>query len=90
MVSKKTKISFKKKVFEVVKKIPKGKTLTYGEVAKRAGNSKAYRAVGNILNTNYDAKIPCHRVIRSDGKMGGYNRGVKNKIKLLKSERAIT
>ncbi len=77
---------FTDKVYEVVKKIPKGKVLTYKEVAKRAGNALASRAVGNILNKNYNPKIPCHRVIRTDGKMGGYNRGVKNKIKILKAE----
>ncbi len=54
-----------------------------------AGNPKASRAVGNILNKNYDKTIPCHRVIRSDGKTGGYNRGSKNKIKILKKEGAI-
>jgi len=79
--------TFKQKVFEVVKKIPKGKTLTYKEVAKRAGSLNASRAVGNILKTNFDPKIPCHRVIRSDGKSGGYNRGQSNKIKILKRER---
>jgi O6-methylguanine-DNA--protein-cysteine methyltransferase len=50
---------------------------------------KAYRAVGNILNKNYDPKIPCHRVVRSDGKTGGYNRGDKKKIELLKKEGVI-
>ena len=67
--------TFADKVRDVVRKIPKGKTLTYKEVARRAGNSKASRAVGNIMKGNYDPKIPCHRVIRSDGSMGGYNRG---------------
>lgn len=81
--------TFKQKVFEVVKKIPKGKTLTYKEVAKRAGSPNASRAVGSILSTNFDPKIPCHRVIGSDGKMRGYNRGIKNKIKILKKEGAI-
>ena len=80
---------FKEKVFEVVRKIPRGKTMSYKEVARLAGRPKAYRAVGNILNKNYDPKIPCHRVIRSDGKPGGYNRGAKNKIRLLKKERTI-
>ena len=79
-------LSFSQKVYEVVKKIPKGKVLTYKEVAKKAGNVLASRAVGNILNKNYDPKIPCHRVVRSDGNMGGYNRGAKNKIKILKAE----
>lgn len=78
--------SFSDKVKEVVKKIPKGKTLTYMEVAKRAGSPKAYRAVGNILNKNYDPKIPCHRVILSDGTIGGYNRGVNMKKAILKRE----
>jgi len=77
---------FSEKVYEIVKKIPKGKVLTYMEVAKRAGNMKAGRAVGNILNKNYDSKIPCHRVVRSDGKLGGYNRGAKRKKEILKSE----
>ena len=78
---------FKEKVFAIVKKIPKGKTLTYTEVAKRAGNAKAARAVGAVLRTNYDLKIPCHRVIRSDGGMGGYNRGgEKAKREILKRE----
>lgn len=81
--------TFKQKVFEVVKKIPKGKTLTYKEVARRAGSAGAARAVGSVLRTNYDPKIPCHRVIGSDGKMHGYNRGVQNKIKLLKKEGAL-
>lgn len=79
-------LTFSQKVYKVVKKIPKGKVLTYKEVAKRVGNEKASRAVGNILNKNFDKEIPCHRVVRSDGKVGGYNRGFKNKIKILKSE----
>jgi methylated-DNA-[protein]-cysteine S-methyltransferase len=70
----------------VVKKIPKGKALTYQRVAKLAGRPRAYRAVGNILNENQDIKIPCHRVIRSDGKAGGYRYGTKKKISLLKKE----
>lgn len=81
--------TFKEKVFNVVKKIPRGKTLTYKEVAKRAGSPNASRAVGSILKTNYDPKIPCHRVIRSDGLIGEYNRGRENKIKLLKKEGAL-
>ncbi|MBI2041506.1 MAG: MGMT family protein [Candidatus Nealsonbacteria bacterium] len=81
--------SFREKVFEVVKKIPQGKTLSYKEVAIKAGNSKAARAVGAILRTNFDLKIPCHRVIKSDGTTGGYNRGVKQKLKLLKKEKAV-
>ncbi len=78
--------SFSEKVFAVVAKIPKGKTLTYKEVAEKAGQPKAYRAVGNILNTNYNPKIPCHRVVRSDGKTGGWNRGAEQKVKILRKE----
>ena len=78
--------TFKEKVYAVVKKIPKGKVLTYQEVAKRAGKPKAYRVVGNFMKSNFDPKIPCHRVIRSDGKFGGYNRGSTKKIRLLKAE----
>ena len=70
----------------IVVKIPSGKILTYKQVACRAGSPKAGRAVGNILSKNYDPKISCHRVIRSDGKIGGYNRGVQKKIGLLKKE----
>ena len=78
--------TFTEKVYEVVKKIPKVKVLTYKEVAKMAGNIKASRAVGNILHKNHSPKIPCHRVIRSDGKFGGYNKGPNMKIKILKQE----
>ncbi|MSU55337.1 MAG: MGMT family protein [Candidatus Taylorbacteria bacterium] len=76
-------LSFKERVFKVVRGIPKGSVLTYGDVAKRAGNLKAGRAVGAILRTNFDPNIPCHRVIRSDGKLGGYNRGESNKRRIL-------
>lgn len=67
--------TFSDKVRDVVRNIPKGKTLTYKEVALRAGHPNASRAVGTIMSKNFDPSIPCHRVIRSDGKMGGYNRG---------------
>ncbi len=79
-------ILFREKVFKIVKKILQGSFLTYREVARMAGSSKAWRAVGNILNRNRDPKIPCHRVIRSDGKIGGYKYGQKRKIELLKKE----
>ena len=88
-MSKKYKPTFSERVQIVVRKIPKGKTLSYKEVAKRAGNEKAYRAVGNILNKNYDKHIPCHRVIRSNGEPGGYNRGARKKMELLKSEAPV-
>ena len=60
--------------------------MTYKQVAKLAGKPMAYRAVGNILNKNHDTAIPCHRVIRSDGKIGGYNKGIKKKKEILFSE----
>ena len=82
--------SFKQKVFAIVSKIPKGSTLSYKEVAARAGSVGACRAVGNILNKNHDPRIPCHRVIRSDGEPGGYNRGTKMKIRRLRKEGAQT
>jgi O-6-methylguanine DNA methyltransferase len=78
---------FARRVLSVVKLIPKGKVLTYKQVAIRAGRPRAFRAVGNVLNKNFDPAIPCHRVIRSDGTPGGYNRGTANKIKILKSEK---
>jgi len=84
-----TQASFRSRVFAVVKKIPKGSTRTYLQIAKDAGSPKAYRAVGNILNKNCDPSVPCHRVIRSDGTTGGYNRGVEEKQKILKREGAI-
>jgi L-threonylcarbamoyladenylate synthase len=64
-------MSFKSKVFSIVKKIKPGSFLTYKEVAKRAGNEKAYRAVANILK-NSSQDVPCHRVIRNDNLVGGY------------------
>ena len=72
--------SFSAKVLEVVQKIPKGKVLTYKEVATKAGNAKASRAVGNIVAKNKDKNVPCHRVIKSDGTMGKYN-GLRGKSK---------
>lgn len=79
--------TFREKVYSVVKKIPKGETATYKEVAVLAGQPPRFaRAVGNILNKNFNPDIPCHRVIRSDGKIGGYNRGASKKRLLLKKE----
>jgi len=77
---------FKKAVFDVVKKIPEGAALTYKQVALLAGRPKAFRAVGTILKSNYDPAIPCHRVIRSDGTTGQYNRGANKKILKLQME----
>ncbi len=80
-------MSFKEKALEVVSKIPKGKTMSYAEVARAAGSPKAYRAVGNIMHNNPDpAHIPCHRVIKSDGSAGGFASGTPKKIALLRKE----
>ena len=84
------KKTFTENVYEVVKDIPRGKTMTYKEVAKYAGSPNAYRAVGTILSKNHNPKIPCHRVIGSDGKMHGYNGGgIKAKLQRLKEEGAL-
>jgi methylated-DNA-[protein]-cysteine S-methyltransferase len=83
-------MSFSDKVISVVKKIKPGETLSYQEVATMAGNPKAVRAVGNLMAKNYDSDIPCHRVIKSDGTPGHYNRGgSKGKLALLRSEGVI-
>lgn len=79
-------ISFAAKVLATVKRIPPGVTLSYKEVAELSGCPNAWRAVGSILKKNYDTAIPCHRVIRSDGKYGGYNRGADLKRALLERE----
>ena len=66
---------FEERVRDVVRNIPKGKIMTYGEVAVQAGALGAARAVGTLMKNNYDPTVPCHRVIRSDGTVGQYNRG---------------
>ena len=82
--------TFAEKVKEVVRKIPRGKVFTYGEVAKRAGQPKGARAVGMIMSKNFDTHIPCHRVVRSDGSLGSYNRGgQRQKRKILIAEGAL-
>jgi O-6-methylguanine DNA methyltransferase len=77
---------FEEKVYKIVKKIPKGKILTYKQVAEKLGNAKLARAVGNALNKNRDPQVPCHRIVRSDGKIGGFNRGGEKKIELLRRD----
>lgn len=87
--------SFKERVLAVVRDIPEGQTLSYGEVALRAGSIGGARAVGMIMSNNSDKTVPCHRVIRADGKIGGYNgvrggvKGSKAKESLLRKEKAI-
>ena len=80
-------MNFRNEVYKVVRKIPSGKVATYKSVAVAIGLPRAYRAVANALAKNFDSKIPCHRVVRSDGTLGGYNRGGSaKKAKLLRSE----
>ena len=87
MKKKRQRLSFSDKVYAVVAKIPRGKTLSYKQVAAKAGNSHAARAVGTLMSKNYNPKIPCHRVVRSDGTIGNYNRGgPSRKIELLLEE----
>jgi O-6-methylguanine DNA methyltransferase len=82
--------NFPEQVLKVVRKIPRGEFLTYKEVARLSGRPRAFRAVGNILNKNSDPRrFPCHRVIRSGGRVGGYRHGTKRKIDLLKKEGII-
>lgn len=82
--------TFADKVRDVVRKIPKGKSMTYKEVAAKAGNPKAARAVGAVMRTNFDPAIPCHRVVKSDGSLGSYNRGgTTRKRAILKAEGAL-
>jgi len=80
---------FQLKVWNYLKKIPYGKVKTYSEVAKSIGKPLAVRAVANAIGKNPLApQIPCHRVIRSDGSLGGYSGkgGIKTKRLLLKKE----
>ncbi|MDC0420290.1 MGMT family protein [Candidatus Pelagibacter sp.] len=82
---------FQLKVWNYLKKIPKGKVKSYLDVAKAIGKPKAFRAVANAVGKNpYPPLIPCHRVIRSDGSLGGYSGkgGIKEKKQLLLKEKA--
>lgn len=78
--------SFTEKCYELLKKVPKGKVVTYKNIAEKL-HTKAYRAVGNAMNKNsHPIIVPCHRVINSNGRPGGYSSGAKKKIELLKKE----
>ncbi len=82
-----TLTTFQKKVLTVVAGIPRGEVRTYGWVAERAGHSGAARAVGGALAKNpYCPEIPCHRVVCSNGSIGGYSGGVFRKKRLLADE----
>ena len=78
---------FQQKVWDACKKIPKGRVSTYYGIAKMIKNPRASRAVGNALNANpYAPRVPCHRIVRSNGEIGGFAHGQKAKSKLLKKE----
>ena len=80
--------NFQEEVLKLVKQIPKGKLMTYGEIARElTGSVRAARAVGQAVAKNqYPVVVPCHRVVRSDGDIGGYSSGVEKKIRLLSAE----
>lgn len=84
--------AFKERVLDVVRHIPKGTVATYGQIARLSGAAGAARAVGTIMKGNHDPSVPCHRVVRSDGKLGEYNRegGTNTKSSRLKEEGAFT
>ena len=84
------KYIFREKVREVVAGIPRGKTMSYREVARAAGRPNAYRAVGTIMARNTDPSVPCHRVIKNDGTLGNYNRGGRDRKKsMLENEGVV-
>ncbi len=78
--------NFNEKCYQILRKVPAGKVVTYKQIAQRL-NSNAHRAVGNAMNRNpYAPEVPCHRVINSNGNLGGFASGIKNKIKMLRKE----
>ncbi len=80
------KQNFSEKCYALLRKVPAGKVTTYRDLA-HALKTKAYRAVGNAMNKNPHApEVPCHRVINTNGKLGGYAHGIKKKIQILKAE----
>lgn len=79
--------SFERRVYEVVRRIPPGSTMSYRDVARAAGRQKAHRAVGNAMARNpFPVLVPCHRVVRSDGGIGGFGGGVPLKRSMLAIE----
>ena len=79
--------AFQKKVWQVLLTIPQGKVRSYSWVAEKTGSPRAVRAVGNALNKNpFAPAVPCHRVVRKNGSLGGYAKGIARKKALLKKE----
>ena len=86
-MTKRLPSKFEEKVLEAVGQVPTGRVATYKFLARAVGRARAVRAVGNALNKNPALiKTPCHRIVRSDGKVGGYRRGIRKKLLLLKRE----
>ncbi len=80
-------MSFAEEVYSILRKVPRGKVCTYQEIAKAIGKPNSWRAVGNALNKNpYAPEVPCHRVVRSNGELGGFAYGQSEKIKRLREE----
>lgn len=79
------KQTFSQRCYAILKKVPKGKVTTYKAIANALG-TKAYQAVGNAMNRNCYRDVPCHRVVKSNGEIGGFARGTRRKIKLLEKE----
>lgn len=77
---------FQQEVYAMAQRIPRGKVATYSVVARAVGKPRSVRAVGNALNHNPFKTVPCHRVIRADGSIGGFACGSKVKLKLLARE----
>ena len=83
------KQTFNSHCYEILKKVPKGKVTTYKALAQTL-NCKAYRAVGNAMNKNpYAPKVPCHRVVKSNGEIGGFASGTNRKKAMLRKEGII-
>lgn len=79
-------MNFNQKVWAITARIPRGRIVTYGDIARAMG-TKAYRAVGNALNRNpYSPAVPCHRVVGSDGSLTGFAGGIDKKRRMLTSE----
>ncbi len=87
MVTMTSGTTFQRLVWQALTKIPKGKVMTYGSLARMIKHPHSARAVGNALNKNpYAPTVPCHRVVKSNGEIGGYASGPKEKIYRLKKE----
>ncbi len=83
-------MAFTTRVLNIVRQIPKGKVLSYSQVAALAGSPGAARAVGSLMKKNFDPSVPCHRVIRSNGQVGEYNRGGAEAKRRLLAEEGVS